>query len=178
MNFSHIVDRRLGRASLRSANLEQQMRHQLFFLAVTLFLATGCSTSLEVTLVGNEAMNMGGNATVVKVYQLKGDGNFRSVPFSAFWQDDEAALGGELLETSRKVTVYPAAESRTIEFDLIDKAKHIGVAANLRKPDQEDWRFIHSTGKMGDEVVVTVIENRIEVDVEERSVVRKLWDLL
>jgi type VI secretion system VasD/TssJ family lipoprotein len=121
-------------------------------------------------------MNMGGNAAVVKLYQLKGDGNFRSVPFSTFWRDDEAALGGELLEAPRKVTVYPA-DSSTIEFDLLDKAQHIGVAANLRKPDQDEWRFTHPVREMGDEVAVTVTEDRIEVDVEGRSVLRRLWDL-
>lgn len=121
-------------------------------------------------------MNMGGNAAIVKVYQLKGNGNFQSVPFSAFWEDEEAALGGALLDTPRKVTVYPN-ESRTIEVDLVEKAQYVGVAANLRKPDQEQWRFAHPIREMGDEVAVTVAENRIEVDVEGRSALRRLWDL-
>lgn len=151
------------------------MRHRLFLFAVALLLTTGCSNSLEVAFDGTETMNTGGNAAVVKVYQLKGDGNFQGVPFSTFWRDEEAALGGELLESPRKVTVYPG-ESRILEFELVDQTNHIGVAANLRSPDQDGWRYIHPVKEMGDEVVVTVVENKIDVEVERRNAVVRFWD--
>lgn len=128
-------------------------------------------------MTGASAMNNGGNAAVVKVYQLKGNTNFKRVPVSAFWRDDRKALGGELLGSPRKVTLYPS-DSTTIEFELIKKAQYIGVAANLRDPDREDWRSIHPLEGMGDHVSVTVEERRVAVNVEEIGFFGKALSLI
>lgn len=143
------------------------MRAFSFFLLLSLFLWTGCSSSLEVSVLGEPKMNSGGNAAVVKVYQLTADGNFMSTPLSAFWRDDTGALGNELVAPPRKLTVYPSA-SRSIEFKLAGNTKYIGIAANLRDPNREQWRSIHALKGMGDRVSVTVGTNKVAVDVEGR----------
>lgn len=114
-------------------------------------------------------MNNGGNPAVVKIYQLGGEGNFKSTPLSAFWRDDRGALGNELVTAPRKVTVYPD-ESERIELELAEKTKYIGIAANLRKPEREKWRSVHSIEGMGDQISVTVETNKVEVEVEESSI--------
>ncbi len=153
------------------------MRHSLIFLCVLAFISVGCSESLTVAVSGSSTMNNGGNAAVVKVYQLKGDANFKKVPVSAFWRDDKSALKGDLLGSPRKVTLYPS-DSTTIEFPLLESAQYIGVAANLRNPDREDWRSIHPVKGMGDEVFVTVEEQRVVVDVEEIGFFGKAFGFL
>jgi type VI secretion system VasD/TssJ family lipoprotein len=128
-------------------------------------------------MTGSPTMNNGGNAAVVKVYQLKGNATFKKVPVSAFWRDDEKALAGDLLGAPRKVTLYPS-DSTSIEFQLIEKAQYIGVAANLRDPDREDWRSIHPVKGMGDHVSVTVEEQRVAVNVEKIGFFGKAMSLL
>lgn len=142
------------------------MRYFFLALSLSLFLWTGCSSSLTVSYVGTPDMNNGGNAAVVKVYQLSADGNFSSAPLSAFWRDDQGTLGTELVRPPRKVTLYPS-EQKTVTFELAEKTKFLGVAANLREPDREQWRSIHSVEGMGDEVAVTVETSQIAVDVEK-----------
>jgi type VI secretion system VasD/TssJ family lipoprotein len=132
---------------------------------------------MEVALEGTSGMNSGGNAAVVKVYQLKGSGTFTQVPVSSFWKDDKGALGGDLLARPRAVTLYPS-DSTTIEFSLVEKAQYIGVAANLRNPDREAWRSVHALNDMGDFVSVTVEETQVAVEVEDRSLLDRVMGLL
>lgn len=149
-------------------------RRTLLFVSVFL-LCVGCSSSFKVAVSGRSGMNNGGNAAIVKVYQLKGEGNFKNTPLSAFWRGDTEALGGELIGSPRKMTVYPSTK-RTIEFTVAKKAKFVGVAANLRDPDREKWRSIHSLKDMGNELTVTVVEDRVIVKAEEKSLFDKMRD--
>jgi type VI secretion system VasD/TssJ family lipoprotein len=121
-------------------------------------------------------MNNGGNAAIVKVYQLKGNSNFRKVPVSAFWRSDAKALGGALLTEPREVTLYPS-DSTTVQIKLVDKAKYVGVAANLRDPRREKWRFSHSVKDMGDQVWLTVKNREIAVRVEDKGLLDRIAGL-
>lgn len=121
-------------------------------------------------------MNNGGNAAIVKVYQLKGNSNFQKVPVSTFWRSDAKALGGSLLTEPQEVTLYPS-DSTTIQVKLVDKAKHIGVAANLRDPRREKWRFSHSVKDMGDQVWLTVKNREIAVRVEDKGLLDRIVGL-
>jgi type VI secretion system VasD/TssJ family lipoprotein len=144
------------------------MRSYALLLAGLLILVTGCSNSLEVVVFGGPDMNDGGNAAVVKVYQLTGRSNFQSTPLSAFWRGDDEALGKELAAPPRKMTAYPSTTT-TVEVDLTGSAQYVGIAANLRRPDREEWRSLHALDDMGDEVAVTVERRRVTVEVEDRT---------
>ena len=144
------------------------MRIRTLLFACTTLLLTGCSSSLEVVVSGEPGMNNGGNAAVVKIYQLTGEGNFASTPLSVFWRDDTGALGKELVEPPRTLTIYPSV-AKPVEIDLAAKTKYIGVAANLRNPDREEWRSVHAVKGMGDQISVTVGSDRLAVIVEDRT---------
>lgn len=141
------------------------MKVKTGLLLLSILLWSGCSSSLEVMIAGDSDMNNGGNAAVVRVYELSGDSNFMNTPLSAFWRDDEGALGNELVTPPRKVTLFPDA-TETIEFELAEETTFIGVAADLRNPERGQWRSIHPLDEVGDRVSVTVQSNRISVEVE------------
>jgi type VI secretion system VasD/TssJ family lipoprotein len=148
------------------------MRIKATLLLFALLLATGCSTTIEVRTEGQADMNSGGNAAVVQVYELSGEGNFRDLSFRSFWQQD-GSLGGTLIGTPWKKTVYPNDRKR-FELEVADKTKFIGVAANLRNPDSEKWRALYPVEEVGDWVSVTVHSNRISVSVEGKGALQKL----
>jgi type VI secretion system VasD/TssJ family lipoprotein len=129
-------------------------------------LTVGCSTQLTVAVLGDPDMNRGGNAAVVKVYQLRADGAFQGTPLSSFWQGDAEALGSELVAPPRRLTVYPSA-SKTLTLEVADEATFLGVAANLRAPDRGHWRAVRRLDGMGDRVSVLVEQSRIVVRAEE-----------
>ncbi len=147
-------------------------------LALVLLCGGGCSAfpffsgddappTLRVTLTGQPDMNSGGNAAVVRIYQLSGASNFTRSPLEAFWRDDEAALGDELVQ-KREVLLYPEQE-RSVVLEISEAAQFVGVAANLRNPNREAWRAIYSIPDLDLEeqgVVVSVGDDRITAAVE------------
>ena len=121
---------------------------------------------LAVTVVGEADLNGGGNAAVVRIYQLAGDANFRRTPVQSFWQNDEQALGDELLTGKREVLLFPGV-SEAVELRIDDRAQFIGFAADLRDPDPDHWRALFPVSEVrGQAVAVLVGERRLFVRVE------------
>lgn len=132
-------------------------------LVLCFLLLGGCATTVEVSLLGQPDMNDGGNAAVVRIYELSGEGSFMDASFRAFWQE-EGAVGGSLIR-SREELIYPD-ETQRFELELSEETKFIGVAANFRNPEQDGWRDLYPVDEVGDQLSVTVHSNRISVDVE------------
>ena len=125
----------------------------------------GCSPSVDVEVEGKEEMN-GGNAASVVIYQLSNDAKFRITPIEEFWQDDEAALGDELVGRRREVLMYPL-QMRFIEVAVEEKTNFIAVAANLRNPEADAWRRILPVKKViGARVQVRVADTTLDITVE------------
>lgn len=148
------------------------------FLCVSVFTAfSGCRSAapppppppeppLTVTVVGGTDLNGGGNAAVLRIYQLAGDANFQRAPVQAFWQNDEQVLGSELLGAKREVLLFPES-TEIVRIVLDDKTQFLAIAADLREPDPDHWREIYPVSAVrGKAVAVVVGENRLFVRVE------------
>ena len=121
---------------------------------------------LTVTVVGGTDLNGGGNAAVLRIYQLAGDANFQRAPVQAFWQGDEQILGSELLGAKREVLLFPGS-TEIVRLVLDDNAQFLAVAADLRDPDPDHWRAIYPVADVrGSAMAVVVGENRLFVRVE------------
>lgn len=126
-------------------------------------------TALAVTVVGEADLNGGGNAAVMRIYQLAGDANFRRAPVQSFWQNDEAALADELLTGKREVLLFPGT-TEVVEVVLDDRVQFVGFAADLRDPDPDHWRAIYPVDELqGQAVDVRVGEQRLFVRLEPRK---------
>lgn len=159
---------------LRSLSL--RVLHVLLFAGV--FAAfSGCRSAapppapppeppLTVTVVGGSDLNGGGNAAVLRIYQLAGDANFQRAPVQAFWQSDEQVLGSELLGAKREVLLFPES-TEIVRIVLDDKTQFLAIAADLRDPDPDHWREIYPVSAVrGKAMAVVVGENRLFVRVE------------
>lgn len=148
------------------------VKHALPVLALSVLLLGGCAGSLGlfsgplvVQIEGADDMNAG-NAARVRVYELSGETNFRTTTLSSFWRGDEQALGSELVRAPREVLLYPG-EAKTVEFDVHEDTRYIGVAADLRDPDREAWRSIYDVEEVdGGEIGVRVGLDRVEARVD------------
>ena len=129
-------------------------RPALAAAAVVLVLA-GCSggapaaapaRDVAVALAGAADMNAGGNAAIVRVYELTGEAPFALVPLEEFWTDDDAALGRTLVG-KREVLLYPQ-EVRAIPLTLDARTTHLGVAADFRSPGLDDWRAVFPAARV------------------------------
>lgn len=152
---------------MKARNLQAPPRRRWQALLIVALLLGGCSGSraLTLTVVGTPNLNStdeapGGNAAVVRIYQLSNDTNFRAVTLEAFWQDDKAALGSEVV-SSQQLLLYPNAVER-LDIEPDEGVQFIGVAADLRRPDRERWRQVYALSELeGKRITVEVSQDRV-----------------
>ncbi|MFC1853446.1 type VI secretion system lipoprotein TssJ [candidate division CSSED10-310 bacterium] len=136
------------------------------FLVFCLFAVFGCSKNyVQLTMFGKANQNAGGNAVVVRIYQLQNDANFQRATLQSFWQEeraDEQVLGGELVK-KLEILLHPE-ESRQQKIEISDETLFIGAAANFFSPDKDGWRQIIPVEKYRGKQVWFIIEsNKIKI---------------
>jgi type VI secretion system protein VasD len=77
---------------------------------------------------------------VVRVYQLKTDAAFRRSEFFALFDDEQKALGEELI--SRDEFVVAPAERRTLDVAVSGEARYVGAVAAFRDIRNSQWRVV------------------------------------
>ena len=97
---------------------------------------------IHLDIAAREDLNSGGNALVVRVYELSDSVSFQAAAFAALWTDDTGALGADLIER-QEFTLVPG-ESRQLEIQDVRQARFIGLAAHFFRPAGESWRMIYS----------------------------------
>jgi type VI secretion system protein VasD len=103
---------------------------------------------------------------VVRVYQLKSDATFGSVEFFGLFDDEEQALGADLI--SRAELVLAPAEQRTIELAVDGEAKFVAAAAAFRDIRNAGWRTLVPAWREGTRLVmVQVARDRITAAVSD-----------
>jgi len=135
-------------------------------LLVLALAACGSSDPLRVPLAleGSSSMNSGGNAAVVRVYQLASSTTFRQAPIESFWQDDEGLLGSDLVVPKVERTLYPD-DVEEIMLEIHENTRYIAVAVDLRDPDADHWRQLFTVEEVeeGQPFVVEVGERRLRL---------------
>jgi len=109
-------------------------------------------------------MNSGGNAAVVRVYQLASSTTFRQAPIESFWRDDEGVLGSDLVVPKVERTLYPD-DVEEITLEIHENTRYIAVAVDLRDPEADHWRQLFTVEEVeeGQPFVVQVGERRLRL---------------
>jgi type VI secretion system protein VasD len=101
---------------------------------------------------------------VVRVYQLRTDAAFRSIDFFALFEDDQKALGPELI--SRDEFTMAPSERKTLDVTVASETRFVGAIAAFRDIRNTQWRvLVPATNKAMDvaveraRVVMTVAAN-------------------
>jgi len=148
-----------------------------------LCLALGaCASSQEktdkarMTIVAQSAVNPDANGRpspiVVRVYQLKADDKFAGADFFALFDDDQKALGGDLL--GREEVELAPGEKKELQFSVKRDAKFVGVLAAYRDIRNSRWRVIKPAPKKGwldvfgkDAIAVNLTRDAAELTVKD-----------
>lgn len=140
--------------------------HVLALLLLPFLVA--CSprvTMSHLDLAGGADMNGGGNAALVRVYQLNDDDAFRTVPLEEFWGAGASQIEPALTAEPRELLIYPEQRQR-VELSLAPTTRYIGVAVDLRSPEGDDWRTIYPVFEfLREPMEVTIGERQLSVDV-------------
>jgi len=105
---------------------------------------------------------------VVRLYQLKGDDAFAGAEFFGLFDDEQRALGAELL-TRSEVVVSPS-ERRTLNLTVAPDAHFVGALAAFRDIRNAQWRVVVPTWREGSrDVVVSIERARVRATVSGSS---------
>ena len=84
---------------------------------------------------------------VIRVYQLKAEDKFAAADFFALFDDDQKALGGDLL--GREEVELAPGEKKELQFAVKRDAKFVGVLAAYRDIRNSRWRVVKPAPKKG-----------------------------
>lgn len=124
-------------------------RQMLCIGAVSLLALAGCASgpkTVEIKAVADPVINrdVSGKAlsVVVHIYQLKDATEFTKLTFDmlASGRSLSEQLGKDLIEMSEVMLVPGATQSRVDKIH--QDARHVGVVAFFREPDQHYWRLL------------------------------------
>lgn len=89
---------------------------------------------------------------VVRIYQLKAEAAFKATDFFTLYDDEQKALGPELI--SRDEYVLAPKETKTIDVALSPDTRFVGAIAAFRDYRNAEWRVLVPAPKKGISVAV------------------------
>jgi type VI secretion system protein VasD len=98
---------------------------------------------------------------VVRVYQLKTDGAFSAADFFPLFDDDQKALGPELV--SRDEFILAPAEQKSVDLTLSGETRYVGAVAAFRDIRNAQWRGVVPAPRKG--LAVSIERARIVLTV-------------
>src|SRR5262245_12884012 len=84
---------------------------------------------------------------VVRVYQLQQDAKFANADFFALFDDEQQALGADLLARD-EITLAPG-ERKEVQVEVKGEAKFLGAVAAFRDIRNSQWRVVQAAPKKG-----------------------------
>ena len=126
------------------------MSRRLILLVASASLLSACAAKppkpapahAELIVSGDVNPDASGRASpvVVRVYQLRNDGEFNGADFFSVYEKEKETLGASLV--SREEYVLAPGESRKLELPLSAETRFIAVVAAFRDIRTARWRAI------------------------------------
>ncbi len=127
------------------------VRVRILALAAAVAMA-GCASAppkpAAVTLTLQASADVNPDSTgrpspvVVRIYQLKGDAAFSAAEFFALYDDEQKALGSDLIGKSVEATLRPGETNPVPGFTVDPLAGFVGVIAAYRDYRNAQWRIV------------------------------------
>jgi type VI secretion system protein VasD len=119
------------------------------------------SKTVELHIAGTRDLNAGedgqGLSTVVRLYRLRDQTGFLSMPYSEFGAADKekASLGADLVDV--KELVLAPGQILDLQEKMPGDIRYLGVVALLRAPDPQRWRFAFSLAEADSQPIAVAV---------------------
>ena len=155
----------------------------LLWIAIVMLAAlTACAsgppkpTKARMTVIAQADVNPDATGRpspiVVRVYQLQQDAKFANADFFALFDDEQQALGADLLARD-EITLAPG-ERKEVPVEVKGEAKFLGAIAAFRDIRNSQWRALQPAPKKGlldvfkkDGVQVNVARAKVSVIISD-----------
>jgi type VI secretion system protein VasD len=111
------------------------------------------SMTITVSQDANPDANGRPSPVYLRVYQLRGESEFKGAEFFDVWDDERKVLGSTLV--SREEFFLKAGEQRTVDVAVASDATFVGVIAELRDIRNAEWRALSPVARGGLTVAIT-----------------------
>jgi type VI secretion system VasD/TssJ family lipoprotein len=148
--------------------MELIMRESKFIIFAFIIYFTGCGSGIQtinIDLISDVNAN-GGNAVVIKIYQLTNDDNFRYADFKSLWKNAEKTLANELIPPFREELIIPNKNIELMGFEISKDAAFVGVVGDFHSPSTDGWRLIISVDSDIDYLKILILENSLSLQKE------------
>ena len=154
---------------------------RLYALAILGLFLTSCASEppappppLPPTLVqlqidcGND-VNLGGDGVaspiMLRIYELRESSSFKAADFFALFNDDKAALGGDLAHKSE--LLLKPGETKTLTLQPDANIQSLGLFATFRQLDNAQWRAsMDITPHQTQLVTIKLDRNQLKLDLQ------------
>jgi type VI secretion system protein VasD len=103
---------------------------------------------------------------VVRIYQLRGDAEFKDAGFFALWDQEQATLGSSLIMRDER-TLFPGQQVK-LDLALSPDARFLAVAAAYRDIRSSRWRAV--VGVPEKSLLKLLAKRRVSVNVGKDAV--------
>lgn len=124
-------------------------KHWTCTILFSLFVLAGCASgpkNIEITGTADAVVNRDASgrslSVVVHIYQLKEQGEFSKLTFDTLTTGRTVSelIGKDLLDVTEVMLVPGSTQTSTSKIS--PDARHIGIVAFFRQPDQHYWRLL------------------------------------
>lgn len=141
------------------------------------FILAGCAgetrpdpTSIDLMLTASPAVNPDRNGraspVLVRVYELRSAGTFETADFFVLLEQDQTALGGELV--NRWEFQLDPGETTRLEANFQPSSSALGIMVAYRDIERAQWRAVQAV-EVSSENELTVIVGRLAVNFGPRD---------
>jgi type VI secretion system protein VasD len=117
--------------------------------------------TVELHIAGTQDLNAGedgrGLSTVVRLYKLRDQTGFLSMPYTEFGATDKekASLGTDLVDV--KELVLAPGQILDLQEKMPNDTRYFGIVALLRSPAPQRWRFAFALSKVDSMPIVVAV---------------------
>jgi len=116
-----------------------------FMILTSMLSFIGCGSGIQTVNIDlNSDVNAnGGNAIVIKIYQLTNDDKFRYASFESLLKNAEETLTYDLVPNSiKEKTMVPNENYDLKELELSKDAAFLGIVGDFHSPAKDSWKMI------------------------------------
>ena len=140
-----------------------------FIIFVLIIYFTGCGSGIQtinVALSSNVDAN-GGNAVVIKIYQLTNNDKFLYANRNSLLKNAEETLANDLIPNSIiEKTMVPDDNYDLNELELNKDTAFLGVLGDFYSPAKDGWKLIIPVDSDTEHLKILILENSLSLQKE------------
>jgi len=139
-----------------------------FMILTSMVYFAGCGSGIQTINIdlSSDVNANGGNAVVIKIYQLTNDDKFRYADFKLLLKNAEKTLTNDLIPPIKEKTMVPDENYNLKTLELNKDAAFLGVVGDFHSPAGDSWKKIIPLDSDIEYLKILIHENSLSIEIE------------